>query len=47
MIKPSDRNSVRVAKQAIGLCCKPDVGVSRIRPTTVLASCVCAGQTVL
>ena len=29
------------------LCCKSDVGVSQIRTTTVLASCLCAGQTVL
>ena len=29
------------------LCCKPDVGVSEIRTTAVLASCFCAGQTVL
>ena len=30
-----------------GLCCKPDVGVSQIRTTTVLSSCFCVGQTVL
>ena len=30
-----------------GLCCKPAVGVSQIRTTTVLSSCFCAGQTVL
>ena len=29
------------------LCCKPDVGVSQIRTTTVLSSCFCVGQTVL
>ena len=29
------------------LCCKPDVGVSQIRTTTMLASCLGAGQTVL
>ena len=29
------------------LCCKPDVGVSQIRKTIVLASCLGAGQTVL
>ena len=29
------------------LCCKPDVGVSQIRTTTVLTSCFCVGQTVL
>ena len=29
-----------------GLCCKPAVGVSQIRTTTVLSSCFCAGQTV-
>ena len=29
------------------LCCKPDVGVSQIRTTTVLSSCLCVGQTVL
>ena len=27
-----------------GLCCKPDVGVSQIRTTTVLSSCFCVGQ---
>ena len=32
---------------AAGLCCKPAVGVSQIRTTTVLSSCFCAGQTVL
>ena len=31
----------------IRLCCKPDVGVSQIRTTTVLSSCFCVGQTVL
>ena len=31
----------------MGLCCKPDVGVSQIRTTTVLSSCFCVGQTVL
>ena len=30
-----------------GLCCKPDVGVSQIRTTTVLSSCFCVGHTVL
>ena len=30
-----------------GLCCKPDVGVSQFRTTTVLSSCFCVGQTVL
>ena len=30
-----------------GLCCKPGVGVSQIRTTTVLVSCLGAGQTVL
>ena len=30
-----------------GLCCKPDVGMSQIRTTTVLSSCFCVGQTVL
>ena len=30
-----------------GLCCKPDVGVSQIRTTSVLSSCFCVGQTVL
>ena len=29
------------------LCCKPDVGVSQIRTTTVLSSCFCVGQAVL
>ena len=29
------------------LCCKPDVGVSQTRTTTVLSSCFCVGQTVL
>ena len=32
---------------ARGLCCKPDVGVSQIRTTTVLSSCFCVGQAVL
>ena len=35
------------AKLAHRLCCKPDVGVSQIRTTTVLSSCFCVGQTVL
>ena len=35
------------AGQDYGLCCKPDVGVSQIRTTTVLSSCFCVGQTVL
>ena len=34
-------------EQCEGLCCKPDVGVSQIRTTTVLSSCFCVGQTVL
>ena len=34
-------------EDGIGLCCKPDVGVSQIRTTTVLSSCFCVGQTVL
>ena len=34
-------------QQSGGLCCKPDVGVSQIRTTTVLSSCFCVGQTVL
>ena len=33
--------------QSWGLCCKPDVGVSQIRTTSVLSSCFCVGQTVL
>ena len=33
--------------QSDRLCCKPDVGVSQIRTTTVLSSCFCVGQTVL
>ena len=33
--------------ESLGLCCKPDVGVSQIRTTTVLSSCFCVGQTVL
>ena len=32
---------------SVRLCCKPDVGVSQIRTTTVLSSCFCVGQTVL
>ena len=35
------------ATSSKGLCCKPDVGVSQIRTTTVLSSCFCVGQTVL
>ena len=38
---------VRDMQERIGLCCKPDVGVSQIRTTTVLSSCFCVGQTVL
>ena len=34
-------------RRAEGLCCKPDVGVSEVRTTAMLASCLCAGQTVL
>ena len=34
-------------KESRRLCCKPDVGVSQIRTTTVLSSCFCVGQTVL
>ena len=34
-------------QEMLGLCCKPDVGVSQIRTTTVLSSCFCVGQTVL
>ena len=42
--KPSSRAAMPYLK---GLCCKPDVGVSQIRTTTVLSSCFCVGQTVL
>ena len=43
-----DREEERQAlEQLRGLCCKPDVGVSQIRTTTVLSSCFCVGQTVL
>ncbi len=49
-----DNNQYSVAARAVGrpvdmrgLCCKPDVGVSQIRTTTVLSSCFCVGQTVL
>ena len=38
---------VAIAKWLGRLCCKPDVGVSQIRTTTVLSSCFCVGQTVL
>ena len=37
----------QIAGHASRLCCKPDVGVSQIRTTTVLSSCFCVGQTVL
>ena len=42
-----DRKSRLVHRAVEGLCCKPDVGVSQIRTTTVLSSCFCVGQTVL
>ena len=42
---PTDRLNAVV--RFWGLCCKPDVGVSQIRTTTVLSSCFCVGQTVL
>ena len=38
---------LRSARSGNRLCCKPDVGVSQIRTTTVLSSCFCVGQTVL
>ena len=39
--------AVQGPEEAGRLCCKPDVGVSQIRTTTVLSSCFCVGQTVL
>ena len=39
--------AARPGRSVTGLCCKPDVGVSQIRTTTVLSSCFCVGQTVL
>ena len=41
------RESAQSWRELLGLCCKPDVGVSQIRTTTVLSSCFCVGQTVL
>ena len=47
-VLPSGRKRFFVHSQhRRGLCCKPDVGVSQIRTTTVLSSCFCVGQTVL
>ena len=43
----ADTVLVTGAVQSNRLCCKPDVGVSQIRTTTVLSSCFCVGQTVL
>ena len=43
----SDGVSVKLGGATGRLCCKPAVGVSQIRTTTVLSSCFCAGQTVL
>ena len=43
----SERTFRRWRDRYEGLCCKPDVGVSQIRTTTVLSSCFCVGQTVL
>ena len=47
---PERRPPPGVAPEAVlarRLCCKPDIGVSQIRTTTVLSSCFCVGQTVL
>ena len=41
------RRLKELEKENERLCCKPDVGVSQIRTTTVLSSCFCVGQTVL
>ena len=41
------RAQASVRGRTRGLCCKPDVGVSRSRAPTVLASCFGAGQMVL
>ena len=50
-VRPSGGRSYVLLEDAGGrsrrLCCKPDVGVSQIRTTTVLSSCFCVGQTVL
>ena len=43
----AERAGEKVSPWFVGLCCKPDVGVSQIRTTTVLSSCFCVGQTVL
>ena len=42
-----EKYSSRAQPIVARLCCKPDVGVSQIRTTTVLSSCFCVGQTVL
>ena len=43
----SARSRLMRSQSSRWLCCKPDVGVSQIRTTTVLSSCFCVGQTVL
>ena len=45
--RPAPPSSLCPGRRPERLCCKPDVGVSQIRTTTVLSSCFCVGQTVL